>query len=121
LTYTITGIVEQVDDTTLKISELPVRKWTQDYKEFLETMMTVSEKNKEPFIKDFREHNTDTKVHFELLLSEENMAIALAEGLIKKFKLTTTISTSNMHLFDAGGFIKKYDTPEQSIPFLTIC
>jgi DNA topoisomerase-2 len=51
LTYTITGIVEQVDDTTLKISELPVRKWTQDYKEFLETMMTVSEKNKEPFIK----------------------------------------------------------------------
>ncbi|CAK9226883.1 unnamed protein product [Sphagnum troendelagicum] len=113
LTYTITGIVEQVDDTTLKISELPVRKWTQDYKEFLETMMTVSEKNKEPFIKDFREHNTDTKVHFELLLSEENMAIALAEGLIKKFKLTTTISTSNMHLFDAGGFIKKYDTPEQ--------
>jgi DNA topoisomerase-2 len=51
LTYTITGIVEQVDDTTLKISELPVRKWTQDYKEFLETMMTLSEKNKEPFIK----------------------------------------------------------------------
>ncbi len=51
MTYTITGIVEQVDDTTLKISELPVRKWTQDYKEFLETMMTVSEKNKEPFIK----------------------------------------------------------------------
>ncbi len=28
-----------------------MRKWTQDYKEFLETMMTVSEKNKEPFIK----------------------------------------------------------------------
>jgi DNA topoisomerase-2 len=51
LTYTITGTVEQVDDTTLKISELPVHKWTQDYKEFLETMMTVSEKNKEPFIK----------------------------------------------------------------------
>ncbi len=51
MTYTITGTVEQVDDTTLKISELPVHKWTQDYKEFLETMMTVSEKNKEPFIK----------------------------------------------------------------------
>lgn len=63
---------------------------------------------------DFREHNTDTKVHFELQLSEENMAIALSEGLTKKFKLTTTISTSNMHLFDAKGIIKKYDTPEQS-------
>lgn len=51
VTYTLTGIIDQVDETTLKISELPVRKWTQDYKEYLETMMTVSEKNKEPFIK----------------------------------------------------------------------
>jgi hypothetical protein len=42
------------------------------------------------------------------------MAIALAEGLVKKFKLTTTISTNNMHLFNAKGNIKKYDTPEQS-------
>lgn len=112
-TYTITGAIDQIDETTIKISELPVRKWTQDYKEFLDVMMTPSDKNKEPFIKDFREHNTDTKVHFELSLSEENMAIALAEGLVKKFKLTTTISTSNMHLFDNKGIIKKYDTPEQ--------
>lgn len=26
-------------DTTLEVVELPVRKWTQDYKEFLETMV----------------------------------------------------------------------------------
>lgn len=51
---------------------------------------------------------------FEIQLSEENMAIALSEGLTKKFKLTTNLSTSNMHLFDAGGIIKKYDTPEMS-------
>ena len=64
---------------------------------------------------DLRMHNTGTKVHFELTLSEENMAMVLAEGLVKKFKLTTTISTSNMHLFDAKGIIKKYHTPEQSM------
>lgn len=40
--------------------------------------------------------------------------MAKHEGLLKKFKLTTTISTSNMHLFDSKGVIKKYDTPEQS-------
>lgn len=40
--------------------------------------------------------------------------MAKQEGLLKKFKLTTTISTSNMHLFDSKGVIKKYDTPEQS-------
>ncbi|MFS8022247.1 putative DNA topoisomerase (ATP-hydrolyzing) [Helianthus anomalus] len=39
---------------------------------------------------------------------------AKEEGLLKKFKLTTTLSTSNMDLLDANGVIKKYDTPEQT-------
>ena len=42
------------------------------------------------------------------------MMMAKQESLLKKFKLTTTISTSNMHLFDSRGMIKKYDTPEES-------
>ncbi|XP_020113224.1 DNA topoisomerase 2-like [Ananas comosus] len=113
VTYTITGIIEEVDNTTLRIMELPVRRWTQDYKEFLEALMTGNDKVKEPFIKDYREHNDDTTVHFEVTLTEENLNIALQEGLEKKFKLTTTIGTTNMHLFDSNGVIKKYDTPEQ--------
>lgn len=51
-------------------------------------------------------------VEFELVLSEKNMNIAKQEGLEKKFKLTTTIGTTNMHLFDSNGKIRKYDTPE---------
>ncbi|RRT85394.1 hypothetical protein B296_00002008 [Ensete ventricosum] len=51
VTYTVTGAIEEVNDTTLKITELPVRRWTQDYKEFLESMMTGNDKSKEPFIK----------------------------------------------------------------------
>lgn len=42
---------------------------------------------------------------------------SVMQGLFKKFKLTSIVSTSNMHLFDAEGKIKKYDTPEQSITF----
>ncbi|KAI5076729.1 hypothetical protein GOP47_0008794 [Adiantum capillus-veneris] len=41
-----TGVYELVDETTLRITELPVRKWTQDYKEFLESMMNPTDKNK---------------------------------------------------------------------------
>ncbi|CAL5375936.1 unnamed protein product [Camellia sinensis] len=67
----------------------------------------------DPFIKDYREHNDDTTVHFEVIMSEENLIMAKQEGLLKKFKLTTTISTSNMHLFDPKGVIKKYETLEQ--------
>ncbi len=35
VSYTVTGIIEVVDDTTLRITELPIRRWSQDYKEFL--------------------------------------------------------------------------------------
>ncbi|KAJ4798339.1 DNA topoisomerase 2 [Rhynchospora pubera] len=113
VTYTITGVIEQVDSTTLRITELPIRRWTQDYKEFLESLMTGNDETKEQFIKDYRERNDDETVHFEVTLSEENMSIAIQEGLEKKFKLTTTITTTNMQLFDSNGLIKKYDTPEQ--------
>ncbi|KAK3030786.1 hypothetical protein RJ639_035451 [Escallonia herrerae] len=114
VSYTVTGLIEEVNETTLRISELPIRRWTLDYKEFLESIMTGNDKIKDPFIKDYREHNDDTTVHFEVILSEENLMMAKQEGLQKKFKLTTTISTSNMHLFDSKGIIKKYDIPEQS-------
>ncbi|MCO5602032.1 hypothetical protein L7F22_056159 [Adiantum nelumboides] len=119
--YTITGVCKLVDETTIQITELPIRKWTQDYKEFLEGMMNPADKVKEPFIKDYKEHSTDTEVKFEVHLSEENMAEAIAEGLCRKFKLNTTISTSNMHLFDAEGHIQKFNSPEQILEaFFTV-
>ena len=34
----------QRDATTLEITELPVRKWTQDYKEFLEALIKPEDK-----------------------------------------------------------------------------
>ncbi|KAI9169979.1 hypothetical protein LWI28_020463 [Acer negundo] len=108
-TYTVTGIIEEINDTTLRIKELPVRRWTQDYREFLESIIQQSDS----FIDGFRQYSDDTTVHFEVFLSEEKMMLAKQEGLLKKFKLTTTISTSNMHLFDSSGVIKKYDVPEQ--------
>ncbi|XP_027113751.1 DNA topoisomerase 2 [Coffea eugenioides] len=111
--YTVSGVVEEVDETTIRVTELPIRKWTQDYKEFLESIMMGNEKVKDPFIKEFRDHTDDTTVYLEIIMSEENLLMAKHEGLLKKFKLTTTISTSNMHLFDSQGIIKKFDNPEQ--------
>ncbi|XVE99508.1 hypothetical protein REPUB_Repub03eG0205000 [Reevesia pubescens] len=65
------------------------------------------------WLKEFRQYSDDTTVHFEVTLTEDNMMMSKQEGLLKKFKLTTTISKSNMHLFDSRGIIKKYDTPEE--------
>jgi DNA topoisomerase-2 len=112
--YQVSGIITQLDDTTLRITELPVRKWTQDYKEFLEGMVKPEAKDAVPFILDYKEHHTDVSVNFEVTLSEANMKVALAEGLHKKFKLSTTMSTTNMHLFNKDGVIQKCALSDQA-------
>ncbi|KFK39689.1 hypothetical protein AALP_AA3G276300, partial [Arabis alpina] len=104
--YTITGVYEEVDDSTIRITELPIRRWTDDYKVFLTAMRTNG------FLQ-FNEYHDDASVDFKIILSEENMTVARQEGFLKTFKLTTTIGTTNMHLFDEYGVIKKYATPEQ--------
>jgi DNA topoisomerase-2 len=38
------GIINKIDSTTIEITELPVRKWTQDYKEMLEEWVTGTDK-----------------------------------------------------------------------------
>ena len=54
-------------------------------------------------------------VEFDVFLIPENLIRVPQEGLLKKYKLTTTIGTTNMQLFDPRGVIKKYDNPEQSM------
>ena len=49
--YTVKGIIEEINETTLRITDLPIRRWTQDYKEFLESIMIGNDKIKDPFIK----------------------------------------------------------------------
>ena len=42
--YKISGIIDKIDDTTIEITELPIRKWTQDFKEMLEEMTSGTDK-----------------------------------------------------------------------------
>lgn len=37
-TFAIKGIIKMVKETTLLITELPIGSWTEDYKEFLESV-----------------------------------------------------------------------------------
>lgn len=48
--YIVSGNIEEVDETTLKITELPIRKWTQDYKEYLDSVSVYDDKSTDPFI-----------------------------------------------------------------------
>ncbi|CAE7424251.1 TOP2, partial [Symbiodinium microadriaticum] len=115
--YTVSGIIEQTDDCTIVISELPVGKSTTDYKQFLETMIIGGpmDSNGSGFIKDIRENHTDTKVFFTLNIAPEKIDEINHEpgGLQKKFKLDGSCATSNMHMFDMEGHIQKFDRVEE--------
>ena len=50
--YDVFGVVKKLNDTTVEITELPIHKWTQSYKEDLELMITGDkEKGKEAVVK----------------------------------------------------------------------
>jgi DNA topoisomerase-2 len=114
--FDVVGCVEKTSDTTLAITELPVRSWTQPYKEWLEGLMPQEGKKADDdeggknLITDYKEYHTDNTVHFELTLSAEKMKQVQATGLEKALKLKSSISTTNMVLFDETGKIAKYDS-----------
>ncbi|KAK4052503.1 DNA topoisomerase 2 [Microbotryomycetes sp. JL201] len=112
--FKVTGLIQMIDDSTVEITELPIRTWTQSYKELLESWVVGTEKAP-ALIKDYKEYHTDTTVHFIITLTEAGKGAIKKEGLEKAFKMTGKISTSNMVMFDPHGKIKKYATPEQVI------
>ena len=50
-----------MDDTKVLIDELPLRKWTHDYKQWLEQQIVGDDKTT-AWLKDFKENHTDTTV-----------------------------------------------------------
>jgi len=125
------------EPNTLVITELPIKKWTKDYKIYLEKLMghehetkpkagkkpkkkTKNENNdeeesvsvkEEVIVDEVKEYHTNNRVHFEIRLNEHGVELyrnATEDKIIEKFKLKTTINTSNMVLFDSNLKIKKY-------------
>jgi len=112
--YDVYGVVKKINDTTVEITELPIRKWTQHYKAELEAMITGDkEKEKEGIIKDYKEHHDNLNVHFVVTMNAKDLEKAEELGLLEFFKLTSKINTSNMICFDFEGKIKRYDSPEE--------
>merc|ERR1719277_1483317 len=96
------------NDNGLEITELPIRKWTQDYKEFLQTMLPGAEGKSKVNIQDVREHHSEKKVHFSVKMSQEEMKSVKEAGVEHTFKLWGSINETNMVMFDSEGKICKY-------------
>ncbi|KAM7370981.1 hypothetical protein PAMP_010487 [Pampus punctatissimus] len=113
--YMNNGEVAIIDSTTIEISELPVKTWTQTYKEnVLEPMLNGTEKVP-PLITDYKEYHTDSTVRFVVKMTAEKLREAEAAGLHKVFKLQNPLTCNSMVLFDHVGSLKKYESVQDII------
>ncbi|XP_050419519.1 DNA topoisomerase 2-alpha [Patella vulgata] len=110
--YVISGEISILDDNTIEISELPVRVWTQNYKEdVLEPMLHGTDKT-EAMITDYKEYHTESTVRFVVKMTTQKLAQAEAQGIHKVFKIQNSCTTNSMVLFDHNGCIRRYDKAE---------
>ena len=104
---------------------MPVGTWTEDFKEHLESLTETTDKTGKkiiPLVKDYDDMCKDTHVDFLITLQKgklEELEAMKADngcnGIHKTFKLYSTMSTSNMHLFDEREKLQKYDTVKEII------
>jgi DNA gyrase/topoisomerase IV subunit B len=137
-TYLTKGIYKVLDSKTVEISELPIGVWTENYKNMLyrmagEKVVTKSPKKKEDdnkkakpipkLLKKIVESNSDSTVKFTLTF-EDDILEQLLNGapdkrginlFEKTFKLSSSLSINNMHLYDSKHCLRKYKSTSEII------
>ncbi len=112
--YVTYGVYELNDSTcSMHISELPVGVWTDSYKEFLEEMLM----NKAHGISDVVFNHSDCIIDMTIVFQPGSYMAEIKKmsrfELISLFKLSSSLSTSNMHLFNHKMRIHKYESAEE--------
>jgi DNA topoisomerase II len=121
--YITRGRVEYINDSTLRITELPIGSWTEKYVEFLNKISV--ERGKETaknFIRTYTDNSTETQVDITVKINPVNInkwrnkfgKDGVSE-LENRLKLTSSIGTSNMHMFDENCKITKFYNVESII------
>lgn len=124
--FLIKGVYEKVGPDKIRVTELPVGYWTEDFKELLEELIdppaNKDGKKASPVVKDYDDMSKDTNVDFTIVFAKGMLEQYESEkldndcnGVEKLFKLFTTNTITNMHLFNAEDKLKKYDSIESII------
>ena len=118
--FLIKGMYEKVGIDKIRVTELPIGYWTEDFKELIEHWINPGEdkdKNKiPPIIKDYEDMSKDTNVDFTITFIkgklddlEKSKDDNGCNGIEKMLKLFTTNTTTNMHLFDSNDTLQKFE------------
>jgi DNA topoisomerase II len=124
--FLIKGRYEKVAPDKIRVTELPVGYWTENFKEHLESLIEPGQdkdgKKIVAIVKDYDDMSKDTNIDFTITLQKgkiEELEATSADhncnGIEKLLKLYTTNTNTNMHLFDANDKLKKYEKVEEII------
>ena len=125
--YLTKGVYEKIDSDKIRITELPVGTWTMPYITFLEGLAdgTTDKNGKKiyPSIRDFTSMSTEVNVDISVTFPRGKLAeleekidpVTNINGLEKMLKLTSSVSSTNMHMFDKDCKLRKYSSVEQII------
>ena len=125
--FIIKGCYEKISDDKVRITELPVGTWTMPYISYLESLVdgivdSKTGKKGTPVLKDFTSVCTEVKVDIQVVFPKgkladlENTVDANGcNGVEKVLKLQSSLSTTNMHMFDKDCKLHKYKLVEEII------
>jgi len=111
--YITKGKYVKLSANKIRVEELPIGFWTEDFKVHIEKMMEGDkEKKKKGIIKDYNDMSTDKVVNIEIIFNEnidETMSTETGYNVVEKLlKLYSSHSTNNMHLFNDTEKLSKY-------------
>ena len=119
------GKYEKIDTDKIKVIELPIGYWTEDFKELLNDLQNDKDKEGKKIsslVKDVFENYTDTTVEFVITFSKGKLQELESlkgdngcNGIEKLLKLCSTSSTTNMNLFTSEDKLKKYESVEEIV------
>jgi DNA topoisomerase-2 len=105
------GVARATSKHTIEITELPIGRWTTTHKEYLEEMLEIGT------IESFRELHSEHSVHFVVTVSPRHMKeySASRKAMARAFRLESSLSLRNMHLFDGEGRLQHYASAEEIV------
>ena len=123
--YLIKGLYQKISENKIKVTELPIGQWTEDYKIYIEGLMDTKKKEKN-YIKDYTDLSTDITIDFTIEFYPGSLKELMTKtidicgntsvsGLEKLLKLYTTHAITNMHLFDADEHLRKFESATEII------
>ena len=115
--YETFGIYEPLSSDVVKITELPVGEWTEHYTDTFLKSVIVDDATKAKsvkFLDEYVDHCDDVNIDLTLKFNRGKLKeFIVSDEVDKKLKLKKKINTSNMHLYDPNGFIKKYSNTRE--------